>query len=182
MDSTRARRQSIVWRARLANLFGAVMAFVYFRFIDPIASGPDVTWPEIVFSVVAFTVLTVTGARLATRWAAPMLAGDRSSTEARRRALLFPWVTAGVSLINWMIAGVLFGVVGPLLAGWSLTVQSAVRAIIGITVVGDLGRRLCVAAHPYHGVAVPQIHEAHTHRGPRRRSHLVGSGPDHPAA
>jgi len=138
MDSTRARRQSIVWRARLANLFGAVMAFVYFRFIDPIASGPDVTWPEIVFSVVAFTVLTVTGARLATRWAAPMLAGDRSSTEARRRALLFPWVTAGVSLINWMIAGVLFGVVGPLLAGWSLTVQSAVRAIIGITVVGGV--------------------------------------------
>ena len=67
-----------------------------------------------------------------------MLAGDRSSTEARRRALLFPWVTAGVSLINWMIAGVLFGVVGPLLAGWSLTVQSAVRAIIGITVVGGV--------------------------------------------
>jgi class 3 adenylate cyclase len=138
MDTTRARRRSIIWRARVANLFGAVMAFVYFRFIDPITSGPELTWPEIVFSIAAFIVLTVAGARVASRWAAPMLAGDRSSIEARRRALLFPWVTAGVTLLNWMIAGVLFGVVGPLLAGWPLTIQSAVRAIIGITVVGGV--------------------------------------------
>src|SRR5207248_5669224 len=123
-----ARRQSIVWRARLANLVGAVMAFVYFRFIDPITSAPELTWPEIVFSVAAFTVLTVSGARLSSRWAAPMLAGERSSAEARRRALLFPWVMAVVTLVNWMVAGVLFGVVGPLLAGWPLTVHSAVRA------------------------------------------------------
>jgi adenylate cyclase len=138
MDSVRARRQSIGWRVRLANLFGAVMAFVYFRFIDPITSGPEFTWREIVFFVVGFTVLSVVGARLATRWAAPMLTGDRGSAEARRRALQFPWLMAGISFANWTIAGVIFGVVGPLLAGWPLTVASAVRAIVGITAVGGL--------------------------------------------
>ena len=53
MDALSARRRSIVRRTRAANLFGAVMAFVYFRFIDPMTAGPEVAWPEIVFSVVA---------------------------------------------------------------------------------------------------------------------------------
>jgi len=138
MDPVRARRQSIVWRARLANLFGAVMAFVYFRFIDPVTSGPEFTWREIVFFGVAFTALTVAGARFGARWAAPMLSGDRSSAEAQRRALLFPWAIAGLSLVNWVIAGVIFGVVGPLLAGWPLTLHTAVRAIVGIAAVGGI--------------------------------------------
>jgi hypothetical protein len=80
MDSTQARRRSIAWRVRLANLFGAVMAFVYFRFIDPITSGPEFTWRDIVFFVAGFTVLTVTGSRLLTRWVAPMLAADRCAS------------------------------------------------------------------------------------------------------
>jgi adenylate cyclase len=137
MDAVTARRQSIVWRVRLANLFGAVMAYIYFRFIDPVTSGPAFTWREIVFFAVAFTALTVIAARVGTRWGAPMLAGDRSSAEARRRALLFPWAISGVTLLNWMIAGVIFGVVGPLLAGW-FSVQSALRAIVGITAVSGI--------------------------------------------
>jgi adenylate cyclase len=132
-----ARRRAILWRTRLANLFGAVMAFVYFRLIDPITSGPEVTWVEIVLSAVAFTVLTVVGARLGTRWAAPNLAGEPGSVETRRRALLFPWTIAGVTLLGWVMAGVIFGVVGPLLAGW-FSVRSAVRSIIGITAVGGV--------------------------------------------
>ena len=137
-EAASARRRSISWRARLANLFGAAMAFVYFRFIDPVTSGPELTWPEIVFSVVAFIALTVMGARLAARWAAPMLAGDPGAAEARRRALLLPWMMAGITLSNWVVAGVIFGVVGPLLAGWPLTVGTALRAIIGITAVGGV--------------------------------------------
>jgi adenylate cyclase len=137
MDTASARRRSILWRTRLANLFGAVMAFVYFRFIDPVMSGPAVTWVEIVFSVVAFTALTVVGVRLGTRWAAPMLTGDTGSAETRRRALLFPWATAGFTLLGWVMAGVIWGVVGPLLFG-VFTVQSAVRAVIGITAVGGI--------------------------------------------
>ncbi len=136
MDSPSARRRSILWRTRFANLFGAVMAFVYFRFIDPVTSGPGVTWPEIAFFVVAFIALTTVGARFNTRWAVPMLA-EPGSAEARRRALLFPWAMAGSTLSAWVVAGVIFGVVGPLLAGW-FTVSSALRAVIGITAVGGV--------------------------------------------
>src|ERR671923_1435204 len=137
MDPIIARRRSIVWRTRVANLFGAVMAFVYFRFIDPITSGPAVTWLEVVFSVASFTALTMVGARLGTRWAAPIFAGAAGSPETRRRALLFPWVIAGITLVGWVIAGVIWGVVGPLLFG-TFTVSSAIRAVIGITAVGGI--------------------------------------------
>jgi adenylate cyclase len=132
-----ARLRSIVWRTRAANLFGAVMAFVYFRFIDPITSGPEVTWAEIAFFVVAFSALTLTGARFGTRWAAPMIAGAPGSVEARRRALLFPWAIAGLVLFGWVMAGVIFGVLGPLMAG-HFSVRSALRAGIGITAVGGV--------------------------------------------
>src|SRR6266850_1702057 len=57
MTDPAARRRSILWRTRFANLFGAVMAFVYFRFIDPVTSGPGVTWPEIAFFVVVGALL-----------------------------------------------------------------------------------------------------------------------------
>jgi len=59
------------------------------------------------------------------------------SAEARRRALLFPWAMAASTLSAWVVAGVIFGVVGPLLAGW-FTVSSALRAMIGITAVGGV--------------------------------------------
>jgi len=137
MDSSAARRRSILWRTRLANLFGAVMAFVYFRFIDPVTSGPAVTWVEIVFSLTAFTALMVVGVRLGARWAVPMLTGDTGSAETRRRALLFPWAVAGFTLLGWVMAGVIWGVVGPLLFG-TFTPRSAVRAVIGITAVGGV--------------------------------------------
>src|SRR5882762_2858010 len=104
MTDPAARRRSILWRTRFANLFGAVMAFVYFRFIDPVTSGPGVTWPEIAFFVVAFTALTTVSARFNTRWAVPMLT-QPGSAEARRRALLFPWAMAGSTLSAWVVAG-----------------------------------------------------------------------------
>jgi adenylate cyclase len=138
MDPAVARRRSILWRARAANLFGAVMAFIYFRFIDPVTSGPQVTWRDFVFFAVGFTALTIIGARLGARWAAPMATGDPTSPDVRRRALQFPWFMARLTLSTWTVAGVVFGVVGPLLAGWPLTVYSAVRAIIGIAFVGGV--------------------------------------------
>ena len=137
MDPISARRRSILWRARGANLFGAVMAFIYFRYLDPVTSAPEVTWAEIVFAIGAFIALTATGARLATRWAAPILTGDPGSADVRRRALLFPWVTAGATGLSWFVAGVLFGVVWPLITG-HFSVELAVRTMIGITVVGGI--------------------------------------------
>jgi len=137
MDALSARRRSIVRRTRAANLFGAVMAFVYFRFIDPMTAGPEVAWPEIVFSVVAFTGLTLVGVRIGSRWAAPIGSGDPAAPEVRRRALMFPWAMAAVVFGGWVMAGVVWGVVWPLLAG-TFTLPSAVRAGIGITAVGGV--------------------------------------------
>ena len=137
MDAVSARRRSITWRTRFANLFGAVMGFIYFRFFDPVTSGPDVTWMDIVFFIVAFTVLTLTGARIASRWAAPMLSGDRTSGEVRRRALLFPWTMAGITLCSWVVAGILFGTVFPLVAGY-FSIPAAVRSLIGISGVAGV--------------------------------------------
>src|SRR5215472_15430529 len=135
MDPAAERRRSILWRTRAANLFGAVMAFIYFRYLDPVTSAAEVTWPEIVFSVAAFIALTVTGARLATRWAAPMLTGDPGSKDARRRALLFPWVTAGTTMLSWTLAGVIFGAVWPFLNG-RFSMESALRSVVGVAAVG----------------------------------------------
>ena len=137
MDALSARRRSIVRRTRAANLFGAVMAFAYFRFIDPMTAGPEVAWPEIVFSVVAFTGLTLVGVRIGSRWAAPIGSGDPAAPEVRRRALMFPWAMAAVVFGGWVMAGVVWGVVWPLLAG-TFTLPSAVRAGIGITAVGGV--------------------------------------------
>src|SRR5262249_4710098 len=137
MDPVAARRRSILWRARGANLFGAVMAFAYFRYLDPVTSAPEVTWAEIVFAAGVFIALTVTGARGATRWAAPMFTRDPGSSDVRRRALLFPWVSAGSTFVSWVVAGVIFGVVWPLFTG-HFSVESALRTIVGITAVAGI--------------------------------------------
>ncbi len=136
MAST-AGRGSIVWRTRLSNLFGAVMAFLYLRFIDPVTAGPEVTWAEVGLFAAGFTALTLSGVRLVSRWAAPMFSSDASSLEARRSALLFPWVVAGVTLLSWVMAGLIWGVVAPLLLG-RFSVPFAVRSVVGITVVGGV--------------------------------------------
>src|SRR5207249_10809076 len=97
----------------------------------------EVAWPEIVFSVVAFTGLTLVGVRIGSRWAAPIGSGDPAAPEVRRRALMFPWAMAAVVFGGWVMAGVVWGVVWPLLAG-TFTLPSAVRAGIGITAVGGV--------------------------------------------
>src|SRR2546422_6525921 len=50
---------------------------------------------------------------------------------------MFPWAMAGVVFVGWVLAGVVWGVVWPLLAG-TFTLPSAVRAGIGITAVGGV--------------------------------------------
>lgn len=137
MDLAAARLRSIIWSTRRANLFGAVMAFVYLRFIDPMTSLPVVSWWEIGVFVIVVTGLTIAGARLTSRWMTPTLVGDRTSPEARRRALMYPWVAACSSLSSWVIAGLVFGVVVPLANG-SFSPHMAVRLIVGITVVGGV--------------------------------------------
>jgi adenylate cyclase len=126
----------------VGNLLGAVTSFFYFRFVDSSAAElPGVGLLEIGYSIAAFVGLVFIGYRISRRWAAPLTSwsgpeGVPAATIAmvRRRALLFPYVLAGVSVVGWLLAGVLWGVVWPLLAG-TLAPHRIVRAFFGNTVI-----------------------------------------------
>ena len=57
------------------------------------------------------------------------------ATLVRRRALLYPFVIAAVTLLGWILAGVVWGAVWPLLLGTFMPAR-AIRQIFGITVIG----------------------------------------------
>jgi adenylate cyclase len=123
------------------NLLGATLTFFYFRFIDQGVESPPVGRWEIAYSVVAFAALTVLGNTISRRWTAPISAcqarGGARPEEAplvRRRALLVPYVVSGVTAIGWVLAGVIWGVMWPLLAG-TFELEPALRSLFGITVV-----------------------------------------------
>jgi adenylate cyclase len=124
------------------NLLGAMTSFCYFRFIDPAAAEvPPVGAAEIIFSIITFGALIFGGYLLARRWAAPVLnwsgpEGLPASKvdQIRRRALLFPYALAAVSVLGWLLAGVLWGIVWPLLVG-TLAPHRVLHSVIGNTVI-----------------------------------------------
>jgi adenylate cyclase len=126
----------------VGNLLGGVTSFFYFRFVDSTAAElPRVGLLEIGYSIVAFAGLVFIGYRISRRWAAPLTSWsgpegvpDTTIAMVRRRALLFPYALAGVSVVGWLLAGVLWGVVWPLLAG-TLAPHRVVRAFFGNTVI-----------------------------------------------
>ena len=136
-DPGTVRRISVV-----GNLIGAVLAFCYFRFIDYAAADvPRVGIAEIVYSVVVFGLMVVLLQSWGNRWARPLTRwsgpeGVPASTVAlvRRRALLFPYAVAMLTCVGWVLAGVLWGVVWPLLDG-RFSAYRAVRQVFGITVI-----------------------------------------------
>ena len=124
----------------LANLPGALLVFFYFRFIDSVASEFPVGRAEIVFFVVAFTLISGAGAVLVNLWMRPLLhalvTGEgRDDLDVRRRALLCPWMIAGVTAVGWVMAGLAWGVVWPLIAG-TFQLRVALRSVFGIAGVG----------------------------------------------
>src|SRR5262249_43525460 len=75
------------------------------------------------------------------RWAGPLWAFHRRASLPpaelpllRRRALLFPYAVAAVTALGWLLAGFIWGVLWPWLAG-SLELRMALRSIFGTTIV-----------------------------------------------
>jgi adenylate cyclase len=126
----------------VGNLLGAIVAFLYFRVVDPSTTGGSrAGLPEIVYSIVIFAGLVVIGQRIGARWLAPLtragLGEPLSPREAaliRRRALLFPYFLAGLTFTGWVLAGLIYGVGIPFLKGY-LTFSQAARQVFGLTVI-----------------------------------------------
>ena len=126
----------------LGNLAGAVLTFVYFRFLDPSAhaGARPVGQGELLYFVVAFSLLAAAGHALASRWTGPVSGAavappsGPEGDELRRRALLLPAFLALLSFAGWMLAALLWGILWPVLAG-DFAVGRALRQMFGIVFV-----------------------------------------------
>jgi len=124
------------------NLGGAILAFVYFHWIDvrALENARMPTAGELVYFVVAFVLLVTVGYRINLRWARPLRESSETgvmSSLARRRALQLPFAFALVSAVGWMLASVIWGVAWPLIDG-SFEPRHAVRMMFGLLMAGSL--------------------------------------------
>src|ERR671939_1965316 len=98
MDTARVRRLQFIGRIHGRNVVGAVLAFVYFRLIDPLQSDRPVGWADVVFFVCAVAFLGVIGVSVGARLTRPLLHPDESDPqEVRRVALMLPFTMAVLS-------------------------------------------------------------------------------------
>jgi adenylate cyclase len=121
-----------------ANLIGAVVSFTYFSFVDQLAPPRSYEFSGAVrFFVLGFALLAAMVWIWADRWSRildPVDGRWPTSLEARRRALLLPYALAGIVFCAWALAGLLFGVIRPLMIGL-FTMERAIRFIFGNTLV-----------------------------------------------
>jgi adenylate cyclase len=130
------------WTNTVGNLLGAIVAFLYFRVVDyAAANSPRVGPFEVVISLVLFALLVGVGYSLSQPWVRSLSrVADLSvltpleAQLVRRRALLFPYFIAGLTLIGWMLAGLIWGVVLPFLGG-RFSLYQSLRQIFGTTVI-----------------------------------------------
>ena len=127
--------------AVLGNLGGALLTFTYFSAIDRAAMREvRVGAGEVLFFVAGFALLFTVARRSSRRWMAPLArAGDvlppgPGGDRARRRALLLPAFVALLSGAGWCVAGLLWGVLWPVLAG-EFSLERAFRQVFGIAFV-----------------------------------------------
>ena len=121
-----------------ANLIGALVSFTYFTFVDHLTPPrTDGLAGAIRFFIVGFVLLVAIASVWTNRWTRILNPVDGrwpTSMEARRRALLLPYAIAGIIFCAWALAGLLFGVIRPLMLG-IFTVERAARFIFGNTFV-----------------------------------------------
>ena len=126
----------------LGNLAGALMAFLYFNFLDPTMNestprmGPE-AWT---FFVVSFACLAIAGRTLGVKWSRGVIAVPGAlppgpeGEELRRRAVLVPQFFALLSFVGWLLSSLIWGVLFPLLAG-EFSPLRAVRQVFGLAFV-----------------------------------------------
>ena len=131
-----AVRRRIRVIATVGNLFGVVLTRYYFEMIDPVvAQVPVPRWLDLAFFVVAVGLVVVASRRIGQRWFEPLYSPATADPAlVRRHAILAPYAIAGITLMNWMAGGVIFGVIGPMLSGifsWPVMLR-LLLGIIGV--------------------------------------------------
>ncbi|HEY3065400.1 MAG TPA: adenylate/guanylate cyclase domain-containing protein [Methylomirabilota bacterium] len=134
-----AKPKRLVWIMMAGNLLGAVITQLYFSFIDytPGSAVRGLGWAEIAFFVVGFAGVGGLGLVLGRRWSRPVTAareGLAVTPLARRRALLLPYALAGFTAVGWALAGLVWGVIWPLIDG-TFSMTNSLRSIFGITCI-----------------------------------------------
>jgi adenylate cyclase len=123
-----------------ANILGALLAFGYFQFIDPraVAMARRPSAGQLLFFVVGTTVLIAAGNWLGHWLARPLSQGlpapGPDGDKARRLAVQLPWVMAGITLLGWVLAGLIWGVLWFVMIG-TFEPQHSARMIFGLTFV-----------------------------------------------
>src|SRR5437667_131861 len=132
----------VPWILVVGNLVGALLTFLYFRVIDLPSAGParDLGLWEIGYFVVGFSALVAVAWVWVRKWISPLvkvqaIVADLPEAEARlakQRALMLPPMLAMVSFVAWIAAGVIWGVLWPMIAGF-FAPGRAWRTVFGIT-------------------------------------------------
>ena len=125
-----------------ASLLGAIVTFLYFRYVDVGASAPRPGPGELIFSGVAFAVLGAIGLSLSNRWLRPLLRHrvDPASPideRVRQRALLLPYAIALVTFSDgpWReSSGASSGRSWPGPSRWN----NALRSLFGTSVIAGM--------------------------------------------
>src|SRR5947209_15821544 len=104
MQAAWSIRQRLVALVLLGNLGGAVLSFIYFHEVDPIAGGIDIGAAELAFFAACFSLLSVVAQFASSHWMRPInearaqTPGRAAGDVARRRALLMPAFMAVLTL------------------------------------------------------------------------------------
>ena len=135
------------WRQRRTNLLilgggnlaGAIAAFGYFAFIDlrGRAETAGALGAASLYFIAGMTLLGIVGTVLAVRWTAPLDSREPNVDDplVRHRALALPAALAIISMIGWILASLVWGIVVPALIG-TLSWQRFFRTLLGTTLIG----------------------------------------------
>ena len=109
----------------IANLGGAVVTFVHFRFFDPTAleGAAPLGMAEVAYFLATFLALSLVARFVTRRWsrsvirATDALPRGPQGARLRRRAVMIPAFFALLSLSGWVVAALIWGFIWPLLNG-----------------------------------------------------------------
>lgn len=137
MAAGRRLRRQAACVAVAGNLVGGVVTSVYFNVVDIDVAGVNQgrAMTSIVYFVVMFTLLSAAFVVTIRRGMRPLVNADAGADDRARRCLLMtPFRVAAFAMLGWVAAGIVWGIVGPMLFG-HFSPARAVRVIFGTTVI-----------------------------------------------